>query len=465
MKFFKTFAGALAFLAVAGLGGLEVNASAVAATPLPDVNNPTIYILGGNADLGNWNLGDAKLFELSYDGSRYEFTVTLAAGDEFKFSVTGGEDWDTFNSDFVQGNVQIAKDNSNFTYSATSDNWKCELAGKYTFYVPEENLTWNDMEWTIFSEGPVDAAEYEVTLMYGDTVLYVDTGLEGATYNAPWQFVEDHTLEGWYLDPAFETPYVPSPLTGDLTLYGKYAELPADADYWVYLETWNDNPLKYVYYWSTYNKTPWGSEEYVMEPVPLAYETESWITVYRIKIKAEYGATNILFHNNRGEQTIDLVLDGSALYTHSGDKDTKGNYLAEKVDAGDAKSQAIDFLNYWSTIRIDNDVYDGKTYDNSICYLLTDTEAWNELNGRYTALSEDSKGLVDPVTDVEGWTVGQTMEYLTNAHSEPAAGPAASVFFSEPENVAGITAGALVLVSVLGFSVFYFVRRRKHASN
>ena len=40
-----------------------------------------------------------------------------------------------------------------------------------------------------------------------------------------------------------------------------------------------------------------------------------------------------------------------------------------------------------------------------------------------------------------------------------------TALFSEPENVAGITAGALVLVSILGFSVFYFARRRKHASN
>lgn len=40
-----------------------------------------------------------------------------------------------------------------------------------------------------------------------------------------------------------------------------------------------------------------------------------------------------------------------------------------------------------------------------------------------------------------------------------------TALLSEPENIAGITAGALVLVSILGFSVFYFVRRRKHASN
>ena len=40
-----------------------------------------------------------------------------------------------------------------------------------------------------------------------------------------------------------------------------------------------------------------------------------------------------------------------------------------------------------------------------------------------------------------------------------------TALFSEPENVAGITTGALVLVSILGLSVFYFVRRRKHASN
>lgn len=40
-----------------------------------------------------------------------------------------------------------------------------------------------------------------------------------------------------------------------------------------------------------------------------------------------------------------------------------------------------------------------------------------------------------------------------------------TALFSEPKNIAGITAWTLVLVSILGFSVFYFVRRRKHASN
>lgn len=56
------------------------------------------------------------------------------------------------------------------------------------------------------------------------------------------------------------------------------------------------------------------------------------------------------------------------------------------------------------------------------------------------------------------------METLEAANSNENAGYVAT-FVSDPSNIAGITAGALVLVSILGFSVFYFVRRRKHASN
>ena len=57
-----------------------------------------------------------------------------------------------------------------------------------------------------------------------------------------------------------------------------------------------------------------------------------------------------------------------------------------------------------------------------------------------------------------------TMEILEASHAGDNAGYVGT-FVSDPPNIATITAGALVLVSILGFSVFYFVRRRKHASN
>lgn len=57
-----------------------------------------------------------------------------------------------------------------------------------------------------------------------------------------------------------------------------------------------------------------------------------------------------------------------------------------------------------------------------------------------------------------------TMEILEASHTGANAGYMAT-FVSDPSSIATITAGTLVLVSILGFSVFYFVRRRKHASN
>lgn len=346
-------------------------------------------------------------------------------------------------------------------------------SGTYTIKIHDGYAGYDDKSYGLSISGTVEEVKHTVTVYNGSEVLATETVADGTHYNPGYYFVEDHVLNGWFLDPSFETAYTDDYLIhDDVSIYGKWD--PANkADYWIYVETYTSNILDHVFYWQSTNdasKVAWDGEGVqIAQPVPLTPATPEGRVIYGIQIKVEYQADKILFHNGNGgygDQTIDLDLPGEPTIYWVGEKAG----TTRRIDGGifadnDPWVEALAFLDYWSTIRIDNDVYGDKTYNNSICHLLTDTEAWDELNGRYTALSADSKGLVDPVTDVEGWTVGQTMEYLTNAHSEPAAGPAASIFFSEPENVAGITAGALVLVSILGFSVFYFVRRRKHASN
>lgn len=471
---------ALLLVSMGLLGGLTgITTHAVHAAPLPDKEDVHFYAVG---EFCGWDPSNPWEFQLNEEGTRYELLVSLEAGDGIKFSFTKGankDDWDGFNSHnnnwINQNEFRINTDN--FYVENSNDwksNWLCKTTGVYEFYVNVADIATagNVAENIVQGGNKVEASECTVTYVLADGSMEEVTAPVGIPFNAPWKFAEDMYFRGWYLDEDFATPYDNSkPLMDSITLYGRWVTAEAD-DYWIYIETYVSNPLDNVYYWNsaTDAKTAWeGDEVQIATKAPLAPKAAEGTEIYRIKIKAEYEADKILFHNGKGgnsNQTIDLDLPGEpTIYWVEAAANETGKINGGIFADSDSWVESLAFLDYWSTIRIDNDVYEDKTYNNSICHLLTDTEAWNELNSRYTALSTDAKGLVDPVTDVEGWTVGQTMEYLTNAHSEPAVGPAASVFFSEPENIAGITAGTLVLVSILGFSVFYFVRRRKHASN
>ena len=137
---------------------------------------------------------------------------------------------------------------------------------------------------------------------------------------------EGYRFDGWYLDEDFATPYDNSkPLMGDVTLYGKWVAAEID-DYWIYIETYSNNPLDYVYYWSTATnaKTVWSGEEAeIATKAPLAPKAADGTEIYRIKIQAEYEADKIIFHNGNGgygDQTIDLDLPGQPTIYWVGEK-------------------------------------------------------------------------------------------------------------------------------------------------
>ena len=407
--------------------------------------------------------------EFSWATGYHEFTFDAVSGDTFKF-VVDGPGWTPWWMTYSQ----MYMNTSYFADDGTSNgNVLVKETGTYTLRFTHEyqSSDKDNKPNNIHITGTVAEVFHTVTVMNGAEVVETVQVADGQTYTPSQIFVEDHVLEGYYADSSFTEPYDGTlPITEDTVIYAHYVECQGE-DYWVYFHTFADNPIDHVYYWSSATgfDVPWDGEGVqIAEAVALSPVPAEGKAYYRIKIKVEYQADRILFHNGEGEdwnQTIDLVLPSESCVFDVGAPTADGSKIeAVLYSDSDVYAEALAFLDYWSTIRIDDDVYEGITYQNSICYLLTDIEAWSELNGLYTGLTPEAKALVDPVDDGEA-TVLETMEYLANAHAEPAVGPAASIFFSEPENVAGITAGALVLVSILGFSVFYFVRRRKHASN
>ena len=416
-------------------------------------------------------IDDAAVFE-GAEGY-WEITFDADAGDLFKIVIY----YTKYNTiwEVPWGYSGFASATSYFSEEAGSSGEPAAVVnetGTYTIRIHDSYNTYNDKSYALSISSEVEEIKHTVSVYNGNELLTSASVPDGTHYEPGFFYVEDHVLSGWFLDSAFETPYDDDYLIhGDVSIYGKW-DLASQDDYWVYVETYASNVLDHVYYWQSTNpasSVPWDGEGVqIAEPVALAPAAAEGKAIYRILIEVEYQADRILFHNGEGgdaNQTIDLDLPSEpTVYWVGEGAGTTGKIDASIFEDNDSWVEALAFLDYWSTIRIDNDVYEGTTYQNSICYLLTDIEAWNELNGLYTGLTPEAKALVNPVDDGEA-TVLETMEYLANAHAEPAVGPAASAFFSEPGNVAGIAAGTLVLVSILGFSVFYFVRRRKHASN
>ena len=442
----------------------------------------TVNAAGSSEDIG-WGAGNGSVqgllestwvddedkSEFDWADGYHEFVFDAVAGDMFKL-VVNGSGW---GSPWWMKFEEMFLNTSYFEPAESDGNVQVKETGTYTlrFTHQYQSSSGTDKPWNIHVTGTVAEVFHTVTVMNGEETIATATVADGSTYSPEQVFVEDHVLEGFYANPELTTPYDSTlPITEDTVIYANYVACTS-TDYWVYVETYVDDPLDNVYYWNsdTGFDVPWAGEGVqIAEPLALTPATPEGKAIYGIEIKVEYQADKIIFHNGEGgdaNQTIDLDLPSEpTVYWVGEGAGTTGKIDASIFEDNDSWVEALAFLDYWSTIRIDNDVYEGTTYQNSICYLLTDIEAWNELNGLYTRLTPEAKALVNPVDDGEA-TVLETMEYLANAHAEPAVGPAASAFFSEPGNVAGIAAGTLILVSILGFSVFYFVRRRKHASN
>ena len=437
-----TFGLLAAFLGMSVTAGLIVNEKP-AETHAADID--TTFRVVGNFDdpltgnRWNWTAPGVEFTDevMINDSPYYQVTIDFVAGDAFKIAEYNGTGLDYTN----------AWPADNWNINATGDG-NIGSAGRYMISIPVSYPEGGDPIVDRIGEPVI----VDVTLhIEGETKVVQTNNLRA--FHPEHTIVEGKVLEGWHYDEEYSLPYTAVAIKEDTELFAKYSEAPED--YYVYLET--DGEYAFAYYWNSEANVNNGWPGTALERVTDCYALPEGMNLYRTLVETEYQADRIIFNQGSdGAQTADLALPPEpSVFAETGVRDDSSDRIA-----------TIEFIEYWRLNVRKTYAWNGETLENSLCWLLDDQEGWNELSALYhDHLSDKARELVDPVVDVEGWTIWQSMEYLDNVHAEPAANNFASSFLAESKNIAGVLAGAMFLASAVGFATFFLIKKRKSAQN
>ncbi len=326
-------------------------------------------------------------------------------------------------------------------------------SGNYTIRLAPNFAESNDKPNGIWVTSDVELVD--VIYHYDEGVTVNDKATVGVSYIPSFKFVDGYYVRGFYTDETLETVWPEegvAPTAGEtLNVYVKTELCPEDADYYIYIEAWTDNPYKYVYLWneSGVNNVWPGAEA---EVAPVSYVTDEWVTLYRYLVPAEYEASSLILHNGGGEQTQNITLSGSNVYASG--TDIKGPV----TDSAD-KLAALAFLEHYKTLRKTHE-WEGEQKEGSICWIIADAEEWTTLKGLYEAITD--KALVDAIKDGEKYTIKDTMDYLYSRMGGTPEGNLPIVFNNDDDTAMIVSlsiVGGLFVIVALG-AVLFAKRKR-----
>ena len=392
-----------------------------------------------------WSTSDTLPFGPGYEyegATWYDITVYLEEGDQFKayypektkyIGATGCSD-------------TVGLDSTYFGW-ADGGNWYVKATGTYKLSIIDglEDKDPNE-EASGWRGGDVVETETGVINYYhGNEIIFTAEAPIGTYYTPTWQYQDGYVLNGWYSDPELTTPITSIKVEETNNVYGDYS--PAGADLVVYFE----GTYTHAYAWNnTSGAMPvaWPGAE--MTPVEYAYNEY----VKMVVIPAEYQADRIIFNDNAGNQTDNLTLDPALVeadtYTIWGND---GGWWTAEESAD--RSTAMEMMNLWATeVRINN----------NICWMVDNAEAWERLKSAVASLSEGAYDLLYNAPDtVEGVTIGQSYEYLSNLieGTGSAAGYAPFSGDMTSEDLALIVGISLLALSAAGAAIYFFYRKKK----
>ena len=369
----------------------------------------------------------------------YSFTLRFEEGDEFKGYKPASGSW-------ISPKTSLGLDPAYFEPANPSNpndsNWKVLEAGVYEILLRDGAESIDDAP--IWDRGdPVQTETATITYYHGGEVIDTDVADIGAHYNPHWVYQDGYVLAGWYLDASLDPSYyIPNGFTveGDTSVYGLYNEAGPD------LTIYHDGNYTYAHYWNDVSGagTEWPGVE-------MSNVENSWSTVHKIVIPAEYESTRIIFHSNAGEQTSDLVIDRSMIladgtYPYWGSD--SGWY---SVDSSNARTSALSFIDHWvKEVRVEGDV----------CYLEEDAAAWAELKASYEDLNSEARAIVDSAADGDS-TIGETMAYLSLLIDGTGTPSGTSPYVYGTYVAIGVSS-AIVLLLLISLA-FIFVQKKKKA--
>ena len=358
-----------------------------------------------------WDEGDTLPFGEGYtyeNETWYDITITLYEGNQFKaYSPTSEENKHWLGA---SGCDDPAGLNSEYFGRADGDNWVVKKSGTYVLSVKDGWENWKDSDgdayaWRKGELAEVQPEEFTITYYNGNDVIAEDTALEGSTYTPSWKYVENHVLRGWYSDPELETQITNFVVNGDTNVYGKY-EVCTEPDLVIY----HEGEYTHAYGWNSDSGAepfPWAEAQMGIPTYP--YNENVHVMIF----PAEYEVNRVIFHNNSGKQTPDLIIDPTkigedgvyAIWGQDGVKENPESGWWTEAESLD-RATALEIVELWHTyIRVDGDV----------CWLTT-TEGktmWETIKNTISTVTEGTYNLVYNAPDIAGLTIGQTYEYLS----------------------------------------------------
>ena len=118
----------------------------------------------------------------------------------------------------------------------------------------------------------------------------------------------------------------------------------------------------------------------------------------------------------------------------------------------------VEFVNEWHTLRVNG----------SICEMLepANVDKLNKMIAKYESYSDDERAAIASATDIEGVTIGETIEYLKTLlnYKETEKSDSRSVIITAIDNN---QANVIVLFAILGFIpiVYYIIALKKKKAN
>lgn len=409
-----------------------VEAHAVSTTRLYVVINDDIVAQAPAYKLYNGS-SDVNLTLLSTVDSRH-------TGDIYTyFTDSPGTGWKTFKNNGGKSinlyNIDPAGYGSTWdtiTFNSPISNWSTAASVVKSIYTP-----------------PVVGEQYDVSLYNGATLVATQTASEGVTYTPQPVTVNDYIFEGWYVDATLTTAYVPTVLTADTSLYGKFTAIDLNKSTRIYIASnyswWYDGGARIdIYFWKdgvTAQVLTMRKEVGNLHSVVLPNASYTKIKLERKNPVSPYNVWNAT-----GDITVNLTtypvikLNG----------DLNGGYTGPMA--------VTDFSNTAPDIA----------YLKTEVQLLTCTNynQANDLLGAYNRLGDNELEIIDALTTPSHDEVPLTYKskidyYVSYAATQAPASPRASLIAKAN--------GSFALTMMLGLSsfatvAFYLIKKKKTIS-
>ena len=318
------------------------------------------------------------------------------------------------------------------TFNSPISNWSTPASVVKSIYTP-----------------PVVGEQYDVSLYNGASLVATQTASEGVAYTPQPVTVNDYIFEGWYVDSALTTAYVPTVLTADTSLYGKFTAIDLDKSTRLYIASnytwWYDGGARIdIYFWKngvTAQVLTMRKEVGNLHSVVLPNASYTKIKLERKNPVSPYNVWNAT-----GDITVNLT-------TYPVIK------LNGNLDGGYTGPMAVtDFSNTAPDIA----------YLKTEVPLLTCTnyDEANGLLGAYNRLGDNELEIIDALTTPSHDEVPLTYKskidyYVSYAATQAPASPRASLIAK--------TNGSFALTMMLGLSsfatvAFYLIKKKKTIS-